>query len=328
MSGISGMDLSTREYSDEVLEELGIREYKHLLAPIKKSCDICGYVTEKAAAETGLKPGTPVAGGMFDISACAIANGVTDPSKLCVIAGTWSINEFLSSKPIISKDLFMTCIYCMDDYYLTMEGSMTSASNLEWMVKNFLHEEKVQMEGQGKSVYDAVNAMVASVEPEDSSIIFLPFLFGTNINANAKACFLGVSSWHEKKHILRAIYEGVVFSHMAHIEKLFSFGCRPETVRIAGGVAKSEVWVQMFADVLQLPVEVSGIAELGTLGVAMGAGVAVGVFPSLKEAAEAFTRIAFTCQPRTDKKNIYAQKYALYKKIIGSLDKIWGEFSF
>jgi len=327
MSVISAMDQYARQYDEEVFAALGIREYMRLMPPIRQSCEICGCVTKMAALETGLAEGTPVAGGLFDGTACAIAAGITDSKKLCVVAGTWSINEFIRKTPVVSRDLFLTSVYCIDGYYMITEGSMTSASNLEWFIRRFLNEEKRQMKEQGKSIYDAANLMVASVQPGDSSIVFLPFLYGTNVNPDAKACFLGVSGWHDKAHILRAIYEGVVFSHFAHAERLYAFrDAPPESVRIAGGVTNSGVWVQMFADMFQLPVEVSAVGELGTLGAAMCAGVAAGAYGSLAEASEACAKKAYTCSPDPSKKETYRKKYSLYKKILNALEPVWGDW--
>jgi L-xylulokinase len=327
MSAVSAMDQRTRKYDGEVFQSLGIREYMRLFPPLKQSCEVCGRVTETAARETGLSEGTPVAGGLYDGTACAIATGITDGSKFCVVAGTWSINEFICREPVTSRDLFLTSVYCLDGYYMVTEGSMTSASNLEWFVRKFLTEEKRQMKEEGKSVYEAADAMVSAIGPEESAIVFMPFLYGTNVNPDAKACFMGVCSWHEKAHLLRAVYEGVVFSHLNHIEKLYKFrGGRPESVRIAGGVANSRVWVQMFADVLQLPVEVSDVGELGTLGAALCAGVASGACASLEEAAGLFSGTAYTCSPDPAKKDIYGKKYALYKKILDAMEPVWADW--
>ncbi len=327
ISVVSAIDQRTRAYDEEIFSALGIEDCMRLFPPLRQSSEVCGHVTAQAARETGLMPGTPVAGGLYDGSACAIATGVTDDKSLCVVAGTWSINEFICREPVLSPDLFLTSVYCIEGYYMVTEGSMTSASNLEWFARKFLTEEKKQMKEQGKSVYDAANGMVAAVAPEDSAIVFLPFLYGTNVHLDARACFMGVQSWHEKAHLLRAVYEGVVFSHMMHIEKLFTFkGGKPETVRIAGGVANSKVWVQMFADVLQLPVEVSAVSELGTMGAAICAGAACGAYASIEQASAVFAKTAYTCCPDPAKKEVYAKKYAFYKKILDALAPVWRDW--
>ena len=319
----SGLNLNTIDYDDEILDLFGIKAYKHILPPLKKCTDICGTVTEKAAKETGLIVGTPVVGGLCDVAACCIGTGVISSDNVCMVAGTWSINEFISKKPIISEDLFQTALYCIDDYWMILENSMTSASNLEWFVQNFMQSEKAEMAADGKSVFDAVNAMVASIETEDCPIIFLPFLYGTNVNADAKSCFMGMSGLHQKAHLLRAIYEGVAFSHRSHLENLLKFRDMPKSIRISGGAARSKIWVHIFSDVFQLPIEVSAASELGTMGAAMCAGIGSGYIPDFYQAADRFSKISFRCTPNTEKKQIYEDKFQLYRHLNAKLDGSW-----
>lgn len=324
MSAASVLDQNTRGYDDEILEKMGISRCRELLPPFVRSCEICGRVTARAAQKTGLAEGTPVAGGLIDLTACAIATGLTDVSRLCMIAGTWSINEFISREPLFSKGLLLTSVYCIDGYYLVTDGSMTSASNLEWFLREFFDSEKQQTDTQ--DIYSIANAMVESAGPRDSAVIFLPFLYGTNVNADAKSCFLGLSGWHTRAHMLRAVYEGIAFSHRMHIERLLALRDMPEAIRMAGGVTKSRTWVQIFADVLQMPVEISDHTELGTLGVAMCAGVAVGEYDSLYEASQVFSKTSYIYRPDRTKKDIYDKKYALYKAAIQALSPVWKEW--
>lgn len=323
MSGTNLMNVRDVKYDESLLKEFGLEEILDKLPPIKYSAEICGYVTKEAAELTGLMEGTPVAGGLFDIDSSAIATGITTEDKLCMIAGTWSINEYISKKPVVSKDLFMTSLYCMKDHWLTTEASPTSASNLEWFVTQFMEEERIKGKDINKSVYDYANELVESVKTDETNIIFLPFLYGTNVDADAKACFIGLNGWHTKAHLLRAIYEGVVFCHRAHIDKLLAFRDKPKAVRIAGGAAKSKVWVQIFADVLQLPIEVTTSTELGALGAAICAGIATNNFESFDSASNAMVNVAYTCMPNLNLKDVYDKKYNIYTETIQALTPIY-----
>lgn len=323
ISGTNLMNVRDVKYDESLLDEFGLKEIIEKLPPIKYSSEICGYVTKEAAKATGLLEGTPVAGGLFDIDSSAIATGVTTEDKLCMIAGTWSINEYISKKPIVSKDLFMTSLYCMEGYWLTTEASPTSASNLEWFVTEFMGEEKIKGKDINKSVYEYANEMVESVNAEDTNIMFLPFLYGTNVDADAKASFVGLSGWHTKAHLLRAIYEGVAFCHKAHIDKLLAFRDKPKAIRIAGGAAKSKVWVQIFADVLQLPIEVTTSTELGALGAAICAGIATNNFKSFDSAADSMVNVAYTCMPNQALKDTYNKKYNIYTETIQVLTSVF-----
>lgn len=325
-SSIGCMDLEKRAFDPELLALMGIKKYFNKLVPVIESTDIAGYVSKEAAELTGLKEGTPVMGGMFDIAACAVATGVVDPKLLCVVVGTWGINEYIDDKVLTDENFFMSTDFCIQNYYLMTEGSTTSAVNLEWFIRNLMQGEKQMEQERGSSVYDLVNGMVASIKPDESSIIFLPFLFGSNVSQYAKGAFLGLSGIHTKAHMLRAVYEGVVFCHKYHIEKLFQYKNDFTKIRISGGASKSKEWVQMFADIIQLPVEVSGKTELGTMGAAMCAGVGANVYDDMQEAARIFVDVAEIYEPNPVYRKIYEEKYRNYKEILKALNGTWENF--
>ena len=305
-----------------LLADMGLESIYDKLPPLKYSGEICGYITEDVAGLTGLKAGTPVAGGCMDIHASAMAVGITDEEKMCVVAGTWSINEYISKKPVVDKDLFMTSIYTMPGYWMILEGSPTSASNLEWFLAEILKDVNLG----DKDIYEYSNKCVDGIGDQDCGVVFLPFLFGSNVNINAKGAFIGLQSWHTRENLLRAVYEGIVFCHKYHIEKLLKFRDQPKMIRMAGGVAKSEIWVQMFADILQVPIEVARSQELGALGSAICAGIATVTFDSFQSASESMVDIMYTAEPNPEKFAEYDKKYARYKKVIEALDPIWDEY--
>ncbi|MBE0537677.1 MAG: carbohydrate kinase [Phycisphaerae bacterium] len=326
-SGTSLMNLQTRDYDDDLLTDFGIADMRRLLPPIIRTADVAGEVTAAAAAETGLKAGTPVAGGMFDIDACGLASGMVDESQLCMIAGTWGNNQYVSKTPVVDEDVFMTSCYAIPEYYLMLEGSATSAANLEWFVTHFFEADRRLAEQQSQSVFDVVNAAVAATRPDESHIVFLPFLFGSNANPDAKSSLIGINAWHNRGHVLRAIFEGVVFGHKAHVERLLRFRDMPAVVRLTGGAARSIEWVQIFADILQVPLEIPDGTELGALGAAIAAGVASGCFNGYNEAVEKMVHVSRRQEPNLKMKSVYEQKYASYQKVIAALDPVWKTIS-
>jgi len=325
-SGTSLMNVVTGRYDDEVLEAFGIGEMRDLLPPLVRSEEICGEVTAEAAAETGLAQGTPVCGGLFDIDACALSSGIVEPGQLCMISGTWGNNQYICNEPVVSEDVFMTSRYCIPGYYLILEGSATSASNLEWFVTQFFEAEREAAEARGESVFDLCNRAVAATEPGESNIVFLPFLFASNADADASAALVGMGGWHGRGHVLRAIYEGVVFGHKTHVNKLLKFRDMPKTIQLTGGAARSEVWVQIFADVFQVPVEIPAGTELGALGAAICAAVGAGIYPSYPDAVKAMVKIARVQQPNAANKDLYDEKYQRYRKVIDALGAVWKDF--
>jgi L-xylulokinase len=276
------------------------------------------------AALTGLQTGTPVAAGMFDIDACAVAMDVTDEKNLCVIAGTWGINEYISRQPVLNQSIKMNSLFCLPGYYLIEESSPTSASNNEWFSELFLDSEKRQAAERGVSIHVVAEELAASVGCDEQSILFLPFLYGSNDNPQAKACFIGLESTHTRAQIIRAVLEGIVFSHRVHVERLLANRDRPAAIRLAGGAANNRTWSQLFADVLGLPVEIIDTKELGALGCAMAASVASGLYPDLTAAARQMVRVKERLEPDAQKKAAYDRKYALFVRAAQALDGLWG----
>ncbi len=322
-SGSNLMNLKTKSYDKELLSLYDLGEIYDALPPLKGSTELCGTISEDTSELTGLSKNTPVAGGMFDIDACAIAMDITNDANICIIAGTWSINEYVSKKPVLNKSIMMNSIYCIDEYYLIEECSPTSAGNLEWYIDMFLEEEKKQAEEKGINIYKYCDTLASTIDPQDQNIIFLPYIYGSNYNPKARACLIGMDSHHSRAHVVRAVFEGIVFCHMVHLEKLLSNRDKTRAIRLAGGAAKSTLWAQMFSDITNLPVEIIDTDELGTLGCAMAAAVASGEFTDLKTASSQMVKIKSVLNPDSTRNKIYLKKYENYKKVSENLDTVW-----
>ena len=255
----------------------GLEEIYPALPPLCSATDICGRVSQEAASLCGLQAGIPVIGGMFDIDACALAAGITNEENICMIAGTWSINEYIRTTPVISGAVLMNSLFCLPEYYLIEESSPTSAGNNEWFIRQLLPEVAKEATAEGQSIYQIMNEWVSTVPPEEFVPVFLPFIMGSNVHPNAKGSFLGISANHTRKHLVRSVYEGIACSHRYHLEKLLATReTSPEAIRLAGGAARSPVWAQMFADMMRLPVETVDANETGSLGCAIAAAAAAG----------------------------------------------------
>ena len=325
-SGANLVNLYTRQYDQRLLECFGLSGIWDALPPLCGSLDIAGRVSETAAAECGLEPGTPVAGGMFDIDACAVAVNVLDEKNICMIAGTWSINEYLRREPVMDGRVQMNSLFALPEYYLIEESSPTSAGNNEWFVKNLLPEVRAAAKANGRSVYDEMNAWVESIPAEQFVPIFHPFLMASNVHPNAMGSFIGLDVSHTRAHLVKSVYEGIVYCHRWNLEKLLvTRATPPECIRLAGGAAKSKVWTQMFADILGLPVETVDVNETGALGCAISVAAATGAYPSLAEAGKAMCPVGMRVEPNAEAHAAYDRRYRLYKRIIECLDPLWDD---
>lgn len=322
ISGTSLYGLQQSAYDSALCEAYGISEIASALVACATSTDVIGYVTAQAARVTGLKEGTAVVGGMFDVSACALGSGVINPGQACVIAGTWSINEVVTADIVKDHTLFMNSIYT-PDAFMAIEASATSATNLEWFVNNFCAEEEAQAKKRGISVYQICNEIVEQLGPGSTNIIFHPFLFGSNVQSTARAGFYGVAGWHDKHHMLRAVYEGVVYGHLRHIDKLRQAGITLDTIRLTGGGARSKVWSQMFADAIAVPVEVVKGEEIGARGAAMCAGIGIGLYEDYADAIAKSVEVTRCHQPNPEATPAYLARYREHQYIVEVMQDAW-----
>jgi L-xylulokinase len=331
-SGSGLMNIRDRCFDRELLNEYGLGDFFDALPPPLRSTDMAGKISAKAAETTGLIEGTPVAGGMFDIDACAIASGIVDPGNICVVAGTWSINEYVSPQPVIDGSVMMNSLFCLPEYYLIEESSPTSAGNYEWFLNCFLEKETFKAKADSASVYEEAEQMASAILPNQCDLVFLPFLFGSNYNPEARASFVGFSVTHTKAHMIRAVLEGIAFSHKTHLEKLLTQFRKNRTddpvIRLSGGATKSKLWTQIMADIFGLPIETVTVSEPGALGAAMSAAVASGYYQDAREAVRHMVHLTDQLSPNLENVRIYERKYLLYQDIAASLDHVWSEFRY
>lgn len=318
MSGCGLLQMPGRSYEPDLLAAYGLEGCMALLPPVLESAEIAGRITEEVAALTGLRAGTPVVAGLFDVVASAVGSGVTRTGAASVIAGTWSINQVITDEPIHDPSIFMVSTFD-PERYLAIESSATSAANLEWIVREFLEHAP---EG-GTSPFELCSEWVASIDPNEDVPIYHPFLYGSQQNGSARAGFYGIAGWHTRAHMLRALFEGVAFEHKRHVERLRGAGARVDEIVLSGGGSRSRIWPQIFADVLGVPVTVARSRETGALGAAIAAGVGVGAFEDFGAGAAAMTANARNYMPDHAISPAYERRYSVYGEINQAMTPIW-----
>ena len=317
MSGAGLLRLPDAAYDDDLLRRYGLEDARALLPRLCQPTDIVGTVTAQAAAETGLSAGTPVVAGLFDVVASAMGSGAALPGSASIVAGSWSINQVFSQTPVRDDRVFMVAAYG-PGRFANMENSATSAANLEWYVRTL-----VERGGHHDDPFGAVNALVGAVDPAHDDPMFQPFLYGGRLGAHLRGGFFGLAGWHDEGHVLRALFEGVMFEHRRHIEVLADAGVGVSQAVLSGGGARSPHWPQMFADGLGLPVTVAEARETGALGAAMAAAIGAGLYPDELAAAAEMTRPARTFVPQVRMRMHYDRRYRVWTDLNAASAPIW-----
>ncbi|SIQ41609.1 L-xylulokinase [Rhizobium sp. RU35A] len=318
--GIAGIfDLVNHRYADQALHVGGVSRWLAKLPEVGPSVAVAGYVTEQAAEVTGLKAGTPVIRGVVDVTGSALASGVTDPNSISVVAGTFSINSIILDEPLTAPPPFIQSSFPIGNRFIATEGAATSASNVEWIFSTLLEAEGARARAMGSSIYEVGNRLVAEALDRDNDILFLPFLYGGP--SHVPGGILGLCARHTLGDVLRVAFEGVVFAHKTDIDRLLppEANRRPTVARMAGGASKSAQWCQMFADALDMRVEVADGSEFGAKAGAICAAVALGHHPDLGEAARRMVRVSRHYEPRLERNRAMARKLTAYKSVVENL---------
>ncbi len=317
-SGSGLMNLRTGRYDPEMWRILGDPGWlAKLPAEILPGSAVAGHVTPQAAAETGLVAGTPVATGAMDVEAIRLASGVTDADRVMVSTGTWSINLTIADAPVTQPPLpgFQGLADDGRRYFLA-EATPTGATNLAWFRRAVL---------DSRIDFGTVNTLVDGLDPAASEVVFLPYIHGGA--GEPKGAFVGLTGDCGQAHLLRAIYEGVAFDHRFHVDALAAvLGRRPSVARFSGGAARSAVWSALVADTLAMPVETVAVEELGALGAAMMAAIAVGRFAHADAAVAAMVHVSRRFVPDPDRIAVMARKYARQRRIVEVLAPAWEAF--
>ncbi|XBS69482.1 FGGY-family carbohydrate kinase [Acerihabitans sp. KWT182] len=295
VTNISGSNLYNQhsgEYDPQLMDDFGIGEVRHKTAPVVGSTQQTGTVTESAAQSCGLAVGTPVYGGLFDVVASAVCSGLCDDQVLSAVAGTWSIATCVTDGIIPADYPYVWGRYCVPGKYFVHEGSPTSAANLAWFMRHFCGDEK--------DPYRQFDQWVAERSGHDTELVFLPYLFGSNYSLNLAGGLVGMRSHHEKADIIYALYEGIVFSHLLHQDRILRLNPQVKRIRITGGPTHSAVWMQMFADAGNLPLDVINIKQSGCRAAALCAAVGRGYYADFAQAMAAAKPDVRTYIPRRD----------------------------
>lgn len=317
MSGCGFLRMPACTYDDTLLTLYGLEDAKPMLPRVIDPTSIAGKVSAKAAADTGLTEGTPVIGGYFDVVASAMGAGTVAPGEASIIVGTWSINQVFSSAPVIDRKVFMASSFG-PGRFVNIESSATSAANLEWYVRTL-----IKRGGHHDDPFGYCNDLLNGFIPAAADPFYHPFLYGSRQGAHFRAGFYGLASWHGEAHMMRALFEGVMFEHRRHIEVLANAGVTFERAALSGGGSRSRHWPQIFADGLGVPITVAEARETGALGAAIGAGVGAGIFPDYETGIETMTQPGAVFHPDPPMTSHYDSRYRIYRELAETLESFW-----
>lgn len=307
-------DDSTGKWCEELCAIAGIDI--SMLPEIKKPDDIAGYVTEAAAELTGLAAGTPVIVGTTDTVMEIYAAGAIEKGAATIKLATAGRICPITDNPIFDKQ-FYNYRHIMPGLWYPGTTTRTCAASYKWFRDTFCASELSQADKSGESVYEIMNKEAEKCPAGSDGLFFHPYLQGEIApyhSDSLRASFTGIGINHGKGHFTRAVMEGVAYSMRDCMEVIKTNHVPIDQLRVIGGGAKGRLWRQILSDVLDMEL-LSTVNNDSSLGSAMLAGVAAGVFSSLGNSADKCVKIADIVYPNEKNVEIYSRGFATYQKI-------------
>jgi len=320
-SGMQLMDIPKRCWSEEVLGKLEI-DIKQL-PKLYESQEVSGKVNKEASGVTGLWEGTPVVGGAGDQAAGAVGNGIVRPGVVSSTIGTSGVVfAYLDKISIDPAGRVHTFCHAVPNTWHVMGVTQAAGLSLKWFRDNFCKEEINVANLMGVDPYVLMDKEAEKSLPGSNGLIYLPYLMGErtpHLDAYAKGVFFGLSAKHDKKDMIRAVMEGVVFSLRDCLEIISDMGINVTEIRASGGGGRSRLWKQIQADVFGKAMTTVNSSEGPALGVALLAGVGTGVYKDVAQACDAAIKVDNVQQADMDAHRKYTKLYGIYTQLYKSL---------
>ncbi len=328
-SGMQLLDIPNRCWSDEVLDKLGID--KSLLAKVYESPEITGKVTKQVADLTGLAEGTIVVGGAGDNAAAAVGTGVVEDGKaFTTIGSSGVVFAHTSDISIDNKGRVHTFCCAVPNCWNVMGVTQSAGLSLKWFRDNLCWSEMETAFNMGVDPYYLTDKAAMEVPIGANKLLYMPYLNGErtpHLDPNCRGAFVGLSTMHKKKDMIRAVMEGVSYSLRDCVEVMREMKISVTDMMACGGGGSSPLWRQMLADLYACPVKTTQNKEGPALGVALLAAVGAGIYSTVPEACKAVILPDKIQNPVEENTSEYEKIYAVYKKLYPAMKSCFDEIA-
>ncbi len=314
-----------RTIAPELFEILGVAACRPLIPPARAAHENAAPILASVARDLGLRQGTSVVAGPFDVAACDLGAGVLRPGDACTILGTAGIHQVVIDHAVDEPhNIGYTMAHAPVGRLVRLLPTMTGTLNLQWFAREFFRAEMDAAPARGEDPWAALEAVAATVALGCDGVIYHPYIDAAGerapfVRPDARAQFTGLSAHHSRAVLLRAVYEGVIlsaldcYSHLGEIRNL----------TLTGGGSRSPFWAQMMADALGRSVQTVQGSESGARGAAMTAGVAIGLFTSYEQAAQEMVHPGRRFEPDLAKTSRYHELLEMYQQTRLVMRPVW-----
>jgi xylulokinase len=307
-------DYSTNEWSPALCDACGVdpRQFPDIGA-----CNhIIGEVTREAAKVTGLRPGVPVVTGTVDGAAAALEAGVTRPGIAAEMTGTSTV-LLMPRTGGAREPAFINMPHALSALDLQLAAMVASGASLRWF-----HREFGLAEDYDGNPYEHLTNEASTAPAGSDGVIFLPYMMGERSpiwHTNARGVLFGLSLATPRAAIVRSILEGTVYALRHNMEVAACAGVQIQELRSIGGGAQSDLWNQMKADILGIPISLPEVSAGAPFGDALLAGMGIGLYPDPEKSIQTMIRIRKQYEPVEERHQRYGEFYQIFRRIYDHL---------
>ncbi|MDL2218433.1 xylulokinase [Christensenellaceae bacterium OttesenSCG-928-M15] len=313
-SGFLLLDVKNRRWSSEMLEICGVTQAQ--MPGLFESYEVVGCVKDAVAKEIGLQKGVRVVAGAGDNAAAAIGTGTVGEGSCNISLGT-------SGTVFIAKECFgvdnhnaLHAFAHADGSYHLMGCMLSAAACNKWWLEDILHTKQ----------YGAEQAGITADTLGKNGTFWLPYLMGERSPHNdpaARGAFIGMRMDTTRAEMTQAVLEGVSFALRDSLEVAKTLGVTVRSSKLCGGGAKSALWQEMIANIMNIRIELLAAEEGPGLGGAMLAAVGCGAFSSVAEAAKQVVRVVKTIEPTPEIAARYEERYQCFRGLYPALKPVF-----
>ncbi len=313
-AGTGIFDIRGKGWATPILDRVQLPG--NILPPVLPSTEVAGQLTPQAAAELGLPAGIPVVAGCADQPAQAIGNGLIAPGKASVTTGSGGqiftpVQVDTAGNDLQTDPRLHVFNHAVPEMWYVLGAVLSAGLSLRWL-------RNLTGLANAPNAYATLSREAAAVPPGANGLIFLPYLSGErtpHMDPLARGGFVGLTHFHQRGHLARAIMEGVAMALRQALEISLALSGNVELVIAAGGGAESNVWRQIQANMFGLPLRQSLLPQQAGIGAALLAGVGAGIYPNLKSACAQVVRHGPTTKPDPAAQTRYNELYGRFTQL-------------
>ena len=310
---------ATGEWSQALCSACGVDPAQ--FPEVLEAHQVQGEVTAEAAEATGLRVGTPVMAGSVDSATAALEVGVVEPGIAAEMTGTSTV-VIIPNDSGLTEPALIAMPHALPGLHLLLGAMVSSGGSLRWFRDQLGQSEVQAAKEQGADAFDLLTEQAAQAPPGSDGVVFLPYMMGERSplwHTNARGVFFGLSLATRKAALTRSILEGAAFALRHNVEVAADAGAEVREMRSVGGCSRSDLWNQIKADVLGLPVLLPRTSVGSPFGAAILAGMGAGAFPDVRKSLIEMVKLERRFEPNQANHERYSRIYRVFRDIYAHL---------